>query len=896
MIGENISHYRILEKLGGGGMGVVYKAEDTNLRRPVALKFLPETVSRDAQAIERLKREARAASALNHPHICTIHDVSESDGRHFIVMEWLEGSTLKDRVGGRPLPLGQVLDYGIQITDALGAAHAKGIVHRDIKPANIFVTARGDVKVLDFGLAKLSAVPAQAGAASALPTATIEELLTAPGSAVGTIPYMSPEQARGEELDARSDLFSFGAVLYEMATGRPAFSGPSTAVILDALLNRTPTPAGRVNPDLPSELERIISKALEKDRDLRCQTAAELHADLKRLKRDSDSSQSEARAAQVASAQPSLSLSKRRNRRIALVVAAVAMCAAAAFGLYELIGRRPQSPAAPFQAMKITRLTNTGKASLVAISPDGKYVVHVVDDAGKQSLWMRQVATTSNVQIVPPAEVRYFGLMFASDSNYVYFVSSSPRSLEGFAYQMPTLGGTSRKLIADIDTPVAVSRDGGRFSFVRQNPDKGTSTLVVTGAGGADERKLLTTTSPDFLSLDFSGFPGPAWSPDGATIALTTGKWGAVQSTRVVTVPAAGGQAKAISSQKWFRVGSVAWLSDGSGLVIDASVEKSLFSSQLWQISYPGGELRRITNDLNDYHGVSLTADSSMLATVQGSIHSSIWIASEADAGSARQVTSGAGTYDGLQGIGWMPDGRIVYTAKSGGNLDLWIMAADGSNQKRLTADSGNNNQPVVSADGRSIVFVSDRTGHDNIWKMDGDGSNPRQITHDDAAYDPSISPDGKWVMYDAFSAGGLSIWKVPGEGGQPVQLAKGQGAAWSPAISPDGTMIAFGFRPDPTAPTARTAVMRIEGGEPIKVLDLSNEVAWSPDGRALTYVDARDGSNIWSQPLAGGPPKQLTHFTSERIFSYAWSRDGKRLAVARGDTTNDVVLITNFR
>jgi Tol biopolymer transport system component len=463
-------------------------------------------------------------------------------------------------------------------------------------------------------------------------------------------------------------------------------------------------------------------------------------------------------------------------------------------------------------------------------------------------------------------------------------------------------------LIADIDTPLGVSRDGGRFSFVRDDPAKGKSSLVVTGVGGADERKLLTTNWPDFLSIDFdqmrgvfgtgglSGFPGPVWSPDGATIAVTTGDFREIQSTKIVAVPVAGGQVKAIYAQKWFRVGNMAWLSDGSGLVIDATAERSLFSSQLWQISYRGGEVRRITNDLNDYHGVSLTADSSMLATVQGSIHSGIWITSEVDAGSARQVTSGAGTYDGLEGIAWMPDGRLVYTSKSGGNVDLWTMAADGSGQKQLTADSRNNNQPFVSADGHSIVFVSDRTEGKNIWKMDSDGSNQRQITHDDAASNPSLSPDGKWIVYDTLSAAIPSIWKVPGEGGQPMRLTKG--LAWNPSMSPDGPMIIFAFQPDPTVPTAKTAVVRIEGGEPVKVLDLSAEaVAWSPDGRALTYVDTRNGvSNIWSQALAGGPPKQLTHFTSELIFSYAWSRDGKRLAVARGQMTNDVVLITNFR
>jgi WD40 repeat protein len=474
------------------------------------LEVARPTVAHDAQALSRFQREAKAASSLNHPNICTIHEIDEADGRTFIAMELLEGQTLRHRIAGKPLEIETVLDLGIQIADALDAAHSKGIVHRDIKPANIFVTNRGQAKILDFGLAKVSLKPESV--AMSAPTIESGEHLTSPGSALGTVAYMSPEQVRGKELDPRTDLFSFGVVLYEMCTGTLPFRGDTTGAMFDSILNRAPVAPVRLNPDVPLQLEQVINKALEKDRDIRCQSAAELRADLKRLKRDTESSRVTAVGAAV------LPVGQKRNLWLEVGALLVAL-AGISWGVYYWLAPR----VVPFQKSEKARLTANGKVTMAAISPDGRYVAYVTGGGlftrGRQTLWVRQVGTGSDVQIVPPADLRYGGLTFSRDGDFLYVTQSESKdSSPGVLYKIPVLGGTKKRLIGDVaDNPfggsVTLSPDGKRVAFSRKSKARNETALMVANEDGSGEKQLDVRKSPN-------GFFGVvAWSPNGKTIA-----------------------------------------------------------------------------------------------------------------------------------------------------------------------------------------------------------------------------------------------------------------------------------------------------------------------------------------------------------------------------------------
>ena len=921
--GQSVGPYQIISLLSAGGMGEVYLAKDTRLGRQVALKLLPASFVKDADRLRRFEQEARTASTLNHPNICVIYEVGETDdGRHFIAMEYIEGVTLRHRLAQKGMDLGEVLDVAAQIASALAVAHAAGIAHRDIKPENIMVRPDGYIKVLDFGLAKpLEAEPLTVESEQL----TRSRVDTRPGLLIGTVKYMSPEQTRGLKVDARTDIWSLGVVLYEMIAGQSPFEGSTTSDLIVSILEKEPPPLWQFSPDIPSELQRIEKKALRKDREERYQTIRDMALDLKNLGRELQVSgeteiesatersatargdtgetvataelPSRGRATRAGTVITTSSIGsiagkiRRHGRNTGIVLAALVIAAGIFYGPRQFFSKKSSS-VAPFQSVQLTRLTTSGNAIDAAVSPDGKYVVYVADTDGQQSLWVRQVATASNVQIVPPASVTYQGLSFSPDSNYIYY-NLWDRKGVGVIFQVPALGGTSNKVIVDVMPSIGVSPDGKRIAFIRGYAAEHAQALMVANADGSAERSLAKRNDGD------GSFWHPAWSPDGKRIACVSANPGSqdVRFTQVIEVPAEGGPERPITSMGWFAIESLAWASDGGGLIMTAT-DQPRSPLQIWHLSYPEGRAQKITNDVNGFDSLSLTADSTALVSVQSNIISNIWVAPSGNTGQAKKISSGR--YEGL-GLSWTPDGRIVYGSAMSGNPEIWVMNADGTEPKQLTRDDSEKANPTVTSDGRYIIYESYRTGVPHLWRMNIDGSNQEQLTNGRGEWSPSCSPAGQWLVYLSVTPGKENLWKMSVDGGEQTQLT--DKFTYRPVVSPDGKLVAYSYWDEQAHPQQfGREIISIETKQKIRSFDVPLSAVnssgrillrWTADGRALTYIDSRDGiSNIWGLSLADGQPKRLTDFKEDRIFFFEWSRDGKYLACSRGIITNDVVML----
>jgi serine/threonine protein kinase/Tol biopolymer transport system component len=918
--GQTIGSYQVLSFLSRGGMGEVYLAEDKRLGRKVALKLLPTSFTKDDDRLRRFEQEARAASALNHPNIITIFEIRDTGSSHIIATEFVEGETLRTRLNRTGLTISEALDVAIQVADALSAAHKAGIIHRDIKPENIMLRPDGYVKVLDFGLAKLSEQASPAVAAEA-PTIQVR---TGSGIVIGTAGYMSPEQARGLGVDNRSDIFSLGAVIYEMLARRKPFDGDTPSDTLAAILRSEPPPLSRVLPGAPAELTRIVTKCLKKDREERYQVVKDLWLDLKALKQelefqrkangDAPASRSavageptamfaEPRAtverSGIGAITESLSIEIKRHKfgaALAVVVIGV-LLAASGFGVYKLLNR-PDMGTEHFWDINLSRLTNSGNVIDTTISPDGKYIVYVLSDRSKQSLWIRQVSAANDKLIVEPAPVGYFGVTFSPDGNDLYYVIKQNLDT-GALYRIPALGGTPPVKVSErLDGPVSFSPDGKQFVFVRGNyPKPGNSALLIANSDGSNERQLAVKTFPEVFAPIF--FTGPSWSPDGKLIAASVATAGV--GSHVIGFSASDGREQNLSTETWGFAARVEWLPDMSAVLVVAG--ETAASAQLWLINYPSGAARRVTNDLSTYRAIGLTHDGKKFAAVQAQGLVNLWVAPEGDATKAARLSTGNVSFYSSAGnnISWTPDGRIVFVSTEGGSPHIWITKPDGTERKQLTANDAANFTPVVTQDGRYIVYTVWREGKRNLWRMNLDGSSPVQLTSGIIDIFPSITPDGRWVIYTAPSGAKPTLWKVSIDGGTPVQIT--DHVASMGVVSPDGKYIAYSYPEsvDQQAPPNKIAVIAFDDPSNVKTFSMPATgtvltiIQWSTDSKSVLFTaTALNVTNIWGQPIDGGPAKQITDFKEMLMTGFAWSHDGKQLACTRGTLLRDAVLITD--
>lgn len=915
--GSSFAHYSIRRLIGQGGMGDVYLAYDSKLGRRVALKLLPQHLTSDPERLHRFEQEARAASLITHANVAQVYEVGKEEGLCFIALEYVDGLTLRERLCQPHLALDEAMGIAEQVAAALTAAHAAGVIHRDLKPENIMIRGDGQVKVLDFSLAKLTKYLPPLNSSTARETSAgtrfTNPINTEPGTIMGTPTYMSPEQARGFEVDARTDIWSWGIVVYEMLLGQPPFRGQTSSdIIAEILKSDPPFPV----PVFPTSLLPILHRSLSKTRNERYATSRELLQEFREFRQSlnhdrsgllnpsgqrdpasqeimrpegllqtevtATSQPTETKLSAMASSKTGQSkLTKRSMLLISTGLLLMLVLAPFIDNLARRLSFRTGTSARP----QITYLTNDGRVMDAALSGDGQLMAYVTIESGKQSLWVRNLQSGEEWQLLPPAARLYWGLRFMPDRQNLLYLATEQNNAASVLYRIPVQGGVpADKLLSNIHAPPAISPDGRQIAFIRSSPAERRDVLMVANADGSTEQEIISRQHPESFSL--SGF---SWSPDCKLITFGAGRNNDTEYA-LMSIPISGGTAFTLTPWRWAAIEGIAW-DDGNRLLFSAR-ELGTKVLQIWRLSASSGEIEHITDDENAYEEVTLSSQGNTLITTRTYEVSDLW-AVDLSAAPRRLTTQGHAGADGLA----VTNGRVIYTVGEYEQSTLWTMKLDGRDRKPLTDQIGF--LPSASRDGRFIAYVSIDQGVHHIWLRDSEGRNPKQLTAGRGESAPSLSPDGKWVVYTSLLSERNNLWKISTQGGKSVQLAS-EFIVRRPVVSPDGTMIACVYQVNGTDEW-RVAILPFNGGAPLQTLALPlarhQMLRWSPDSQALIYLHKQNGvHNLWKQPLNLSSPSPITNFTEDSILHYDGLRTENELVLARGGRRRDITLIKNFK
>ncbi len=945
--GTTIGRYQISSRLSASGLGEVYLAKEIATGREVALKIFSSALIEDESLRIGFLNVFNPIKNLRHRNIAEIYEAGLlNDDRPFIASEYVKGQSLDSFGYGHQLSIKEIVEIIIQIASGLQASHGMGWLHLAIKPSNIILTADKRVKIIDYGQALV------------FPRSLSNDQKDPLRADLQTVRHLSPEQIFGLSPDQRSDIFSLGAVIYELLTGLPAFAGETVDQVVSAIVSKNPLPLTELRDDLPRELVRIVDKALSREITARYQTAGEMIEDLKSLTSrkprwlewlTSDSTDSqpeigdgsrtggpagdrqpEQKAAKSHSLSPAsiiddlkrayrylLDYSQKRKSpldqtglhrqrsitedlryllkhhwRRMLVIATLLMVI---FGGAWVIAKYLINAIDPERSQRsVTRFTDNGKVVEAVISPDGENIVYSVEEDGQHSLFVKAPSGQGERRLAALSAKECRSLTFMPDSRWVGFIKSEPGQEYGRLFRLSLIDGVEEDLgKGDSVGAFSFSLDGRRMVYLTASEDRTETKLKLSRNTGA-ERVLAKKVGPAFYDPN-----GLAWSLDERVVAAAARDSESGLYLKIVLVDVETGVESTLVPGRWSEIDRMVWMNDGSGLLVTAS-EPTSHSSQIWSVAYPSGEVKRISQEAGDFHGVSLDERSSSLVTIQRDSFSSLSIASSENFSRPQRLVSDH--FEGSHGLAWTADGRIVYVSSDGGRETIWIFdPKTGEKHPLPVAPEGGNGRehsPAVSLDGNFIAYIVERSNGSYLWRSDLNRRNVKKLTDENLVFYPSFSADGRSIVYSALREARRVVLRSPIEGGIPEVLIEKQ--SWRPALSPYGTMLACNYL-DESSAQWKLALFQSNGGLPQMIFDAPGNyqrvIRWMPDGAGLSYLVTRGGaSNIWVQPLAGGMPTQLTDFRAGRIFDFAWSRDGEQVAYALGGVSGNIVLIRNFR